>query len=156
MGIVEIWKDIPDYEGCYQASSLGNIKSLRRCDSRGHLVKEKVLKGGLSRGYLTVNLRNNNKTKNYKIHKLIAITFLDHKPNRYELVVNHKDFNRLNNRVENLELVTNRENTNQKHMKSTSKYIGVSWNKAKSRWRAAIRIKGELVYLGSFMNEIDA
>ncbi len=90
------------------------------------------------------------------MHKLVAIAFLNHVPNGYEIVVNHKDFNILNNKLSNLELVSQRENANRKHLKSTSKYTGVYWYKRDKKWKSRIQINGKNKNLGTFENEHDA
>ena len=112
---MEIWKDIPDYNGLYQASNLGNIKSLKRehyvpsTNKKIWILKEKILKPGLSKdGYKCVVLTKNNVRKTYKVHKLIMLTFT--KTQKYRTYINHKDGNKLNNNVENLEWCTNSEN----------------------------------------------
>lgn len=71
-------------------------------------------------------------------------------------MVNHKNFIRTDNRVDNLEIVTSRENTNQKHFKNSSQYIGVCWHKASEKWHSSIHIKGKLKYLGLFLTELEA
>jgi len=153
MNNIEIWNDIPNYEGLYQVSNFGNIKSL----SNKRNKKEKLLKPGISSvGYFLVGLSKKCKIKSYKVHQLVAMTFLNHTPCGYKLVINHKDFNKLNNNIDNLEIVTQRENTNKKHFKSSSVYTGVSWNKKSKKWMAQISIKGKIKYLGCFCNELEA
>ena len=145
----ENWKTIKDFEK-YEVSNYGRVKSF-------NFNKEKILKNGInSNGYYVIDLCNNKKHKTFNVHQLVAIAFLKHEPNRHKLVVNHKDFNRLNNHIDNLEIVTQRENTNLKHIKSTSKYVGVCWDKNKNKWISAIRINGKLKHLGTFTNELDA
>jgi len=149
----EIWKSIKGYESLYEVSNLGSIKSL----GNSKLRKEKILKYSTdSNGYLKVDLYINGIGKTKKVHKLAAIAFLNHIPCGMKLVVNHKDFNKQNNYVENLEIVTQRENANKKHIESTSKYIGVTWNKDRNKWHSRIIISGKLTHLGLFNNEIDA
>lgn len=109
-----------------------------------------------SDGYLRLNLTKNGKGKNFKVHQLVAIAFLDHTPCGLNLLVNHKDFNRQNNNLENLEIVTPRVNGNQKHLPSSSKYTGVSWVESRSKWLAQILINGKHKNLGRFMSEYDA
>ena len=110
--IKEIWKDIPEYEGLYQASNLGKIKSLDRFNYKGHHNLEKILKQKLNKnGYLSVSLCKNKKVKVCYIHKLIAITFLDNN-NNYPCV-NHKDGNKQNNIVDNLEWCSYTHNNNE-------------------------------------------
>ena len=105
----EIWKDVVGYEGLYQVSNLGRVKSLSKfhCTSKnysslGYWSKEKILKPIIGvQGYLYVNLYKNNKSKSIKVHKLVAEAFILN-PNNYNCI-NHKDENKTNNRVENLE-----------------------------------------------------
>lgn len=145
----EVWRDIKDYEGLYQVSNHGNVKSLK-------YGKNRILKPALdSVGYYMVNLCNG-KFHSYSIHKLVAIAFLNHKPCGYKIVVDHKDFNKTNNHLSNLRLISARENTNQIHLKSTSKYCGVSWQKVTKKWRAFIRINNKNKNLGSFNDELEA
>ena len=151
---VEVWKDIPEYEGLYQVSNLGSVRSLDRIDIIGRKLKGKVLKAAIcSPKYLGVSLSKDNKAKTITVHKLVAYAFLNHKSCGYKLVVNHIDTNPKNNNVTNLEIVTARENSNQKHIKSSSKYVGVSWQKNNKKWQSHIRIDGKLKYLGLFADE---
>ena len=147
--IMEEYRSIKGYED-YQVSNLGNVKSFKR-------GKERVLKPGVSSpGYLVVNLWKEKTPKTFQIHKLVAMSFLDHKPCGYKLVVNHINFNKTNNNVRNLEIISHRENTNRKHLKSSSKYTGVCWNKRANKWRADINVNGKLKYLGLFKDELKA
>lgn len=152
----EIFKDIKDYEGLYQISNLGTVKSLDRISPDGRNLKGVVLEKALSLGYHYVNLTKNGIGIKHRVHKLVAIHFLDHKPCGYDIVINHKDFNRQNNNVNNLELISARDNTNQEHLPSVSKYIGVAWHKKNSKWQSQIRINGKRKYLGQFENEYEA
>ena len=155
---MEEFKDIAGYEGMYQVSNLGRVKSLARKDSRGHNLQEKIRKTPVSScGYPSVKLCKDGKEILRTVHQLVAIAFLEHKPNGYKgLHVNHKNFNRQDNRLQNLEIVTARENTNQKHLKSSSRFVGVYWNKTSSKWMASIKINGKKKYLGLFKCETAA
>lgn len=147
---MKIWKDIPGYENLYQINSIGDIKSL----SRG---REKILGKFLNKkGYYMAFLYKNEIRKSISYHQLMAITFLDHKVCGMKLVVNHINGIRTDNRIENLEIVTNRVNCMNRNIVKSSKYTGVSFNKKSKKWRSGIRINGKRVELGSFDNEIDA
>ena len=103
----ELWKDIDGYEGLYQVSNLGNVKSL----NYNRTGKERILKpGNNGLGYLNVLLCKNGKTKTFKIHRLVANAFIPNPYNKPE--VNHKDENKTNNCVDNLEWMTSKENNN--------------------------------------------
>lgn len=105
---IEIWKDIPGYEEYYQVSNLGRVKSFK-------LKKITILKQYKNtNNYLVVTLHNKKKHFNPKkisVHLLVAMAFLNHKPNKTnEIVVDHINNIRFDNRLENLQLITNREN----------------------------------------------
>ena len=104
--IIEIWRDIPNYEGIYQASNMGRIKSLKR----PYGLKEKILKPQISRGYYRVELCKNSKVKKYYVHRLVYEAFNGSIPEG--LQVNHLDERPVNNRLENLNLMTCKENVN--------------------------------------------
>ncbi len=111
----EEWRDIEGYEGLYQVSSEGRVKSLERNVVKGkgglYKIEEKVLKSGKGTwGYLIVKLYKDEKKKNHRIHRLVASAFLDNPNNLPQ--VNHKDENRTNNRVENLEWCSPQYNIN--------------------------------------------
>lgn len=153
----EIWKDVIGYEGLYRVSSFGRMKSIERADRLKRIVPGIILKQSPNTfGYMRLSLYKNGVKKYITVHQIVAKSFLSHTPNKKVLVVNHIDFNRQNNNIDNLEIVTNRENTNQKHLKSSSNYTGVSWNKSRKKWISRIEINGESIYLGIFDNEIEA
>ncbi len=159
----EVFKDIPGYESIYQASNFGNIRSLnRKMISSNNIIKR--YKGQLmanvldNTGYYLVNLTKYGKRRTRQVHQLMAMTFLNHKPNGHKIIVDHIDYNKLNNRLDNLQLVTQRENLTKdrhKHNRS-SKYVGVSWHKPLNKWRASIKINSKNYYLGYFHKEIEA
>ena len=98
----EIWKDIEGYEGLYQVSNMGRVRSLRR----NIILKSKRE----TNEYERVVLSTNNIPKLYSIHRLVAMAFIPN-PNNYP-IVNHKDEDRTNNRVDNLEWCTQKYNVN--------------------------------------------
>lgn len=106
----EIWKDIPDYEGLYQVSSLGNVKSLKRETNNQSCKEDKILKLRLHKnGYYCIVLYKNHKSKELLVHRLVAKTFIKNKNNLP--CVNHIDGNKQNNCVSNLEWCTASHNT---------------------------------------------
>ena len=156
----EIWKDIPTMEGYYQVSNLGRVRNLGRevetirgvWTYRGGLVPQRV---GIT-GYYIVSLYLDKKVKTRKTHQLVAMAFLGHIPCGYKLVVDHINNDPLDNRVENLQIVTHRYNTSKDRKNKTSKYTGVSWHKENKKWEVRIRINGIKLYLGQFKDEYQA
>lgn len=104
----EIWKDITGYEGKYQVSNLGNVKSL---NYRGN-GKERILKPRpvSSTGYLAVTLSNSDTQKTLKVHRLVAQAFIENPNNKP--CVDHINTNKTDNRADNLRWVTRKENNN--------------------------------------------
>lgn len=109
----EFWKYIEGYEERYSISSFGRVRSEKRnCNfvkGKTRIVEEKILKQSIEKdGYLTVGLSKNSKTKTFKVHRLVALTFLRNEENKEQ--VNHIDGNKQNNNIENLEWCTMSEN----------------------------------------------
>lgn len=104
----EIWKDIENYEGLYQVSNYGRVKSLPRMYAQKHGIIEKILKLQDSNGYLKCQIYKNGKQKRYFLHRLMAIAFIPN-PN-FLPCINHIDGNKLNNKIENLEWCTRSQN----------------------------------------------
>jgi hypothetical protein len=162
---MEEWKDIKGYEGYYQVSSLGSIKSLEKYRSNGvsgYLQKEIIMKGRLTNenSYYYLNLCKDKSKKTFYIHQLVAIHFLNHTPDGHNIIINHINGIKTDNRVENLELVTARENLSTCFKKGkenySSQYVGVCWKKSNKKWCSSIRIDGKIKHLGLFDTEIDA
>lgn len=118
---MEIWKNIPNYDGLYQISNLGRIRSLYKYKGINNIMGQRIKKG-----YCTIGLRKQGKRKWYQVHRLVAQTFIPNPDNLPQ--VNHKDENKLNNNVENLEWCTVAYNNTygtriQKVISKTSKKI---------------------------------
>ena len=156
----EIWKDVPNYEGKYQVSNLGNVKSLSRkqYNSRGFFIsKERILKLNKDKdGYNYVNICCNSKATKCKIHQLVAIAFLNHKPCGLSVIVDHINNIKTDNRVENLQLIGQRQNASKDRKNKTSKYTGVCWYGITNKWLVTIYKNGKSKHLGYFTNEEDA
>lgn len=128
----EIWKDVAGYEGLYQVSSEGRVKSLARVVIRNNgqklPIKERILKPAFNgRGYLIVDLCDGGKRKHFKVHRLVCQAFHENPDNKPQ--VNHIDEDTTNNRASNLEWVTAKENVNhgtrtKRMAKTNSKPVG--------------------------------
>lgn len=151
------WRDIPGYEGFYKVSSSGKVMSLDRVQSDGRRRKGRILRAYITkRGYLRLELNRNGFSEKIGVHQLVAMAFKGHVRDGYNQVVNHIDFNPLNNNEDNIEVTTQRDNANHKHLPSSSKYTGVSWDSKVGKYKANIWLNKSLVYLGSFPYEQDA
>jgi hypothetical protein len=147
---IEIWKTIPEYENEYQVSNLGNVKSL---NYRMTGKPKNLILSPNSMGRLNVNLSKEGIKKNYQIHCLVAISFLNHKPNGYKIVVDHIDNNPINNHLYNLQLITQRENSS-KDKNNPNKYTGVF--KSNKGFKSVIYLNGKSKYLGTFRTAKEA
>lgn len=125
----EMWKDVEGYEGLYQVSNYGRVKNLeRKIPYRFGLrtIPERILKNCENEyGYLYVRLCKETNSKKYKIHRLVANAFIENPDNKK--CVNHKDGNKKNNCVDNLEWVTHSENMQH----AADNKLWVSWNLGK-------------------------
>lgn len=160
----EIWKSVSGYEGLYEISSYGRVKSFSRIVSNGNghrKTNERILKGlFIGAGYYRVCLCNEGVIKSRYIHMLVACTFLNYIPGDRKIVIDHINGAKTDNRVENIRIVTNRFNCTLGERKNknklTSQYEGVCWDRAANRWRSIMRINGKQKHLGYFKNELDA
>jgi len=157
----EIWKDIKNWQGFYQVSSEGRVRSLERTIVTKKNTKLKIESRILSIaknkwGYNHVTFWLNRKQQHKKVHIMVAEYFVE-KINGCNQV-NHKDKNKDNNHYTNLEWVSNRENCSHSHDKKrcTSKYTGVSFKRNLNKWVAQAYISGQSRYLGLFETEEDA
>ena len=157
--IKEVFKSIKDYEGLYEISNFGNVKSLPRKTSNQHNEIETILKPCSGRnGYEHISLYKDRKQKTHKISHLVYDHFGKGKRNGYVVHVDHINGVITNNRIDNLQLLTSRENTSKgwKIKKTTSKFIGVDWHKQNEKWRVRIQINGKDLHIGSFVDEFKA
>lgn len=159
----EQWKDVIGYEGLYQVSDLGRVKSLNKTTLKSNdvelKIKGKVLKLYLDKkGYNRITISINGKTKSFMVHHLVSMSFFNQKRNGYKLVVDHIRNNPLDNRLLNLQLITQRENTSKdkRNNNYSSCLTGVSWCKQTEKWKSSIRLNGVNKTLGRFLTEIEA
>lgn len=127
----EIWKDIKGYEGLYQVSNLGKVKRIEHFDSIGRKKKEKEMSAQEVSGYLRVWLSKGMIRKGYLIHRLVAESFILNLNNKKE--VNHKDGDKQNNCVNNLEWVTSSENRIHAYKKGLAKQTSKRRNDYRSK-----------------------
>lgn len=142
----EIWKDVVGYESIYLVSNLGRIKN----------THQKLIASRERRRYLAVTLHKNDKLVAFSIHRLVAIAFIPNPKNRY--VVNHINGVNFDNRAQNLEWVSARENTSHAldKTKTSSKFTGVSLRKDTNKWRSYIKPHGKIIHLGQYLTEQEA
>lgn len=160
---MEEWKDVPGYEGFYQVSNLGSVRSLdRQYKGRWGMMHKKGAVMSLGRdssGYRFAHLSRSGKSKTPSVHVLVAAAFLGARPDG--LVVDHIDGDKENNSAKNLQYISYRENAIKgglclmKKGKS-SKYAGVSYDKSRKKWRAQARLAGKARCLGRFDSEEEA
>ncbi len=158
---MEIWKPVKDYECYYEVSNLGRVKSVQRIGLLRNgihpvIYKEKILKNCIDgNGYSIVSLSKNNIKKTLKVHHLVSECFLNHVRNRFVIVVDHIDRNKLNNNVNNLQLISQRENTAKKI--NNSKFgTGITYDKRSKIFISRLHNNGIREYLGCFKTEIEA
>lgn len=158
----ECWASISGWNGLYEVSSCGRVKSLycrTSIDAGMDVRQERFLKQRHDKdGYLLVDLCNAGQRVTCKVHRLVAAAFIrnpDDKPQ-----VNHKDGNKWNNAVSNLEWVNDSENkvhrfTKLEKPKSKSGVYGVSWRSDRGKWRAYLSVDG-YTHLGLFSSKAEA
>lgn len=155
----EIWKDVVGWGPAYKVSNLGNVMSCNNTGRNGIITgrKPRILKPFKDRGgYVNVRLCNNKIEKTRMIHRLVAMAFIPNPENKEQ--VNHKDSNRANNHVDNLEWVSRRENITHGGLKrrAISQYLGVTKDGRDDRWSAKIQINKKSIFLGRFKTELQA
>lgn len=157
----EIWKPIPSYEGIYEVSDFGNIKSLDRIVKQSNCTRN--LKGLIlsftedSFGYKTVGLTRYGKTKRIRVHRLVYESFVS--TIKDKLVVDHINGDVRDNRLSNLQVITHRENITKGKYKNTLKYkkeSNVFYRSDRDRWVVRFSINGKFKSFGSFKKKEQA
>lgn len=155
---MENWYDLKGYEGEYEISNLFNVRSLdrivKRPGSKGDMkVKGKNLKQFLdNNGYLRVSIKG----KFHSLHRLIALNFIPRKEG--QIIVNHKDGNKQNNNLENLEWCNYYENNNHciNRSNTISGLTGVTLHKGSNKWKAQIHFNKKNRSLGYYKTKEEA
>lgn len=162
----EVWKDIPGYEGLYQVSDQGNVRSLARTRQDGRLYQERNLKYSEQQRYYQVSLFINGKTRKHSVHRLVAEAFIPNPGN--DPVVHHIDGNTHNNAASNLEWCTQKKNCNHgariRKLRAAAKkkrflegeVVGVCMDKTGKGFISYINLKGRTVNLGRFATKQEA
>lgn len=139
---MELYKDILGYEGFYQISNLGNVKSLSRTILKNGIYpfksKDKIIKNRVNK-YCYVTLCKNNTYKNFYVHRLVAQAFINNNENK--LIVNHINGIKTNNRVDNLEWCTYLENTKHAILNGFINQKGINSVKSKLNEKEVLEIK---------------
>ncbi len=161
----EIWKDVPNYEGIYQVSNTGRLKSLPRKFTKSKqgtyyqfISKEKIIKPrikpGANQGYIVFALHKDSKVKYIGAHRVVMMVFKGHS----HLQVDHINGIKTDNRVENLRYCTSFENNNfgNFYRKRKSKYSGVHWSKKCNKWQSSLMVNGIDYWLGYFEDQESA
>lgn len=142
----ETWKDIKDFEGMYQVSDLGRVRSIDRFDNMGRLRKGEIkVARDNGHGYFAVQMYRDNKPKVGYVHRLVATAFIENPDNKPE--VHHIDSDRSNNKLENLKWVTSKENNNfPEHIKAMQS----NENWAKQRQDAMAKARDKAIVINSY------
>lgn len=158
----EIWKDITGFEGMYQVSDLGGVKTLGRTylhqGIRQGWWKEGLLTGKSNgKGYMHVVLRREGRSYRFAVHRLVMAAFVGAPCQGVE--VDHTNGIKEDNRLCNLRYCTRIDNMragNHIRKNKSSRYVGVRWHKASGRWQSSVTDRGRQFYIGLFSTEDEA
>ena len=154
----ETWVNIKDYEDLYMISSWSKVKSLKRFK----VPQDRILKLSVSskvegKGYYRLSLCKDGEQDTIGVHELLGEAFLGHaRHNTESLIVHHIDEDKLNNRLDNLQVITRSDNNYEHYTlagNKTAKHRGVHWCKTKKKFIARITIKGKSIHLGEFKDQ---
>jgi len=147
--MIEEFREVPGYNGMYQISNLGTFKSFKT-------GKWKIIKGSFYKsGRRSFHLYDGLKDKVLNAAVVIMMAFKDFKTCGHNLVVDHIDNDCTNDRLDNLQIISNRENLSKDRL-GASKFTGVSWDNQQKKWKTRISIKKINMHLGYFVNENEA
>lgn len=163
----EIWKPIKDWETLYEISNYGRVKSLRKewiavagGDTKyNHIRKPRIRRQGVDcRSYLQLLLcdKVGGRKITRRIHVLVWDHFGDSQRNGRELPIDHKDNNKWNNHISNLQVLPNRDNKIKSGLVIRGGMTGAFKHKGAKNWYSHIYINNKKIYLGSFRTQEDA
>jgi len=152
----EVWKPVRNYEASYEVSDLGNVRSINRWvknNLAGKLWLESQPMSQLvsKKGYKSVILSKNSKQNRVSVHVLVAQSFLNYTYTGH-IVCDHINEDKTDNRVVNLQVISNRKNVI-KSMLKHNKYVGASFDKRCNKWYSRIYINGKVHWLGHFTSQ---
>lgn len=155
--IMEEWKQILGYEGYYEISNFGNVRSMKRCVTYQNGVtvryKSKERKPSIS-DYRIIALSKDGLIKLCKISRLVAIHFIETDNKR--TIVNHKDYNKHNDHYSNLEWVNNSENIIHSNIRNKKSQTGIFYDSNRKKWAAYIYRNSKNIFVGRFNTESEA
>lgn len=143
---MEVWKDVVGFDR-YQVSNEGRVRSLK---GRIKILKQ----SNHHQGYKHLNICQDGKQHKIKVHRLIAKAFLPNPTNLEQ--VNHKDGNKANNNVSNLEWCSRTDNNNHYWIELSCRRRGVHWHKKAQRWASSMMVNGKSKHLGYFDDKEEA
>lgn len=148
------WKWIEGYEGMYRIYKDGRVESVKRKYVPNNIFMKPHI--NIKTGYKQVVLSKDGEKENFLVHRLIAIAFIPNpNPDKFDFV-DHESLDRSDNSIKNLRWISPSGNSRNIKSTGTSKYLGVSFHKQKSKWVARIRIDGKNKHLGYFEDEEEA
>lgn len=157
--MIEEWRDIGGFEGFYEVSNLGRVRSLPRVvtgkNNTPRTLSGKTLKNKYNKGYSVVNLSKDGVVKTFQVHRLVALAFLEKVDGCN--TVNHKDINPKNNVSTNLEWGTQSHNMNHDALfnsktrrSNNSGERNVYFENQSQRWKVVLNINRKRIYVGSY------
>ena len=155
------YEDVKGYEGLYYVTETGEVYAYTKlmvssANNAWLYFEHKIRQAKKRNGYMMVTLYKRGKAKMHYVHRVVAEAFLGNAKNLP--MVNHKDLNRTNNNVENLEYCTARYNNAYSVLAKThsSKYLGVTWDKSRRKWTAQYQVGKKKIFLGRFDTQEEA
>lgn len=144
----ELWKDIDNYDGYYKISNYGRVMSLKKYGKTNSRIIKNIKNG---HGYFYVNLCKDSKCTIFRVHQLVAMAFLGHKPDgTARIVIDHINNIKSDNRLSNLQLISQRENGSKDKINKTSGILGVTLDKRNDKWITKIGFKERTIVVGSY------